>query len=210
MDNDLKGFERDGYAVVENILDHRRCAELISVLPTIENSGSRTLLSGRPFQTLAQDIRDSSRLHNVLADLVAVQCTLFRKSLSHNWAVRLHRDTVVPVSGDGPWTSAGLKEEMNTAKPPRTFLNECVAVRIHLDGAPEEDISVVPGSHRDSQKRSRSEAIAIPVPRGGCLIMRPTVAHASSKLYNSENRRVLHYLFAEPDIPGEYNWYYAV
>jgi len=210
MDNDLTGFERDGYAVVENILNSRRCLELISYLPFIESSGSRTVLSGRPFQILAEEIRSFGPLRKFLADLVAVQCTLFRKSQSHNWAVRLHRDTVVPMSGDGPWNSSGVKESMHTVRPPRPFLDQCVAVRVHLDGAPEEDISVVPGSHRDSGKRSRSEAIAIRVPRGGGLIMRPTIAHASSKLTKSENRRVLHYLFAYSKLPSGYSWYHAV
>lgn len=210
MDKDFTDFERDGYLVVENILDYRQCEELISTLPLIDNSGSRTLLSVRPFQFLAQEIRSFCLLRKILADLVAVQCTLFRKTQSHNWAVRLHRDAVIPISGDGPWKSAGVKEKLHTVKPPRSFLDKCVAVRLHLDGAPEEDISVVPGSHKDSEKRCRSEAIAIRVPQGAGLVLRPTVAHASSKLRNSENRRVLHYLFADPILPSGYNWYHSI
>ena len=210
MDNDHTGFEYYGYTVVEDILDHRRCTELISELPLVENSGSRTLLARTPFQILAREIRIFGPLRRILAGLVAVQCTLFRKSATHNWAVRLHRDTVVPISGDGPWSSAGIKEQMQTAKPPRVFLDKCVAVRVHLDGAPEEDISVVPRSHTELTTRNRSEAIAVRVPRGGGLVMRPTIAHASSKLRDSGNRRVLHYLFADPNLPNGYNWYHAV
>lgn len=210
MDNDLTSFGRDGYMVIEKILDLRQCEELILALPEIENSGSRTLLSDRPFRELARDLRNLNHLRRVLANYVAVQCTLFRKSLAHNWAVRLHRDAVIPVRGVGPWKSAGMKEEMHTAKPPRTFLDDCVAVRVHLDGAPGEDICVVPGSHQDSKTHTRSEVVAVPVSRGGGLIMRPTLAHASSRLRDSENRRVLHYLFARPDLPSGYSWYHAI
>ena len=206
----LTSFRRAGYTVVEGILSPGQCDELVSALPPIDTSGSRRLLAERTFQNLAAEIRNFPALQSILADLVAVQCTLFRKTRSHNWAVRLHRDTVVPIRGSGSWKSAGVKEQMSTAKPPREFLDECVVVRVHLDGAPDEDISVVPGSHKGSETRNRSDAVPIPVPRGGGLVLRPTLAHASSKLRHSENRRVLHYLFASPDAPSGYRWYYAV
>lgn len=203
-------FRDDGYCVVEKVVTEDQCKELARDLPRIDNAGSRALLSVEPFRRLAQDIRNIDQLRTLLDGLVAVQCTLFRKSLNHNWAVRLHRDTVVAVTGDGPWRSAGVKDGMKTAKPPRTFLNRCVAVRLHLDGAPEEDVSVVPGSHADSIQHERSRAIAVTVPPGGVLVMRPSIAHASSKMRHSGQRRVLHFLFAGTDLPKAYSWYHAV
>ena len=203
-------FERDGYTVIDNVLDAAECARLISLLPPIKTSGSRALLSLRSFQQLVHDLSSHKMLLNRLSGLVAVQCTLFRKTLSHNWAVRLHRDSVLPISGDGPWASAGRKEGMRTVKPPRELLDQCIVARVHLDGAPNEDVSVVPGSHLDAKKRRRSDAIAVAVRRGGALIMRPTVEHASSKLHGSPTRRVLHYLFARPDLPFDYKWYYSI
>ena len=203
-------FESDGYLVVEDVVTNSRCDALTRTLPPVDASGSRTLLSVGTFQDLAEEIRDLSSLRKVVGKLVAVQCTLFRKLKNRNWAVRLHRDSVVPVKGDGPWKPCGKKEGLNTARPPREFLDECVAVRISLDAAVPEDISVVPGSHLDTNEYTRTQAVQIPVSRGGALVMRPTLAHTSSRLQHSDFRRVLHYLYASPDLPPGYNWYHAI
>ena len=203
-------FERDGYTVVDGVIDDRGCEDLITNLPPIESSGSRILLFLSTFRQFAQQLRSDSRLSRFVGDLLAIQCILFRKSSEHNWAVRLHRDAVLPIEGTGPWEGAGLKEGLQSAKPPREFMDRCVAVRVHLDGAPIEDLSVVPGSHLDSEKHRRAHAQPVAVVRGGALIMRPTLAHASSKLHDVQYRRVLHYVYAPKEIPSGYRWRDAV
>ena len=201
-------FESAGYAVVERVVSEEECDRLISSLPAIESSGARTLLSREAFRGLARKLRQDL-FPDYLGDLVAVECILFRKSQDHNWAVRLHRDAVLPIGGEGDWQPSGTKEGMECARPPRDFMDRCIALRVHLDGAPVEDISVVPGSHRDSEKHERRSATPIAVGRGGVLIMRPTVAHASSKLEAAQQRRVLHYVFAPQEVPRQYHWYDA-
>lgn len=208
--SDPREFDRAGYAVVEQVVADEVCLALIAALPPIESSGSRVLLSLVTFRELAEQLRASSKLSRFVSDLVAIQCILFRKSTDHNWAVRLHRDAVLPIKGHGPWQSAGLKEGMECAKPPREFMDRCVAIRVHLDGATAEDVSVVPGSHLDAQKHDRAKARSVAVGRGGALIMRPTLAHASSKLRDVQQRRVLHYVFAPKRVPDGYGWYDAV
>ena len=201
-------FEREGFTVVERVVSHSECELLIDALPQIETSGSRTLLALEPFRRLAERMREGV-LSPHLNDLVAVECILFRKSSEHNWAVRLHRDAVLPIRGSGSWPTSGTKEGMECARPPRQFMDQCIAVRVHLDGAPIEDISVVPGSHLDTQKHDRALARPVTVPKGGALLMRPTLAHASSKLEAVEQRRVLHFVFAPNTIPQGYSWYEA-
>lgn len=203
-------FERLGYTVIEGIIDDQRVSQLVGALPTIETSGSRLLLTIASFRELAERLRSDTRLATFVTGLVAVQCVLFRKSGDHNWAVGLHRDAVLPVMGRGDWPAAGVKEARQSAKPPRSFMDLCVAIRIHLDGAPVEDVSVVPGSHRDSTKYDRGMAKPVAVGAGGALIMRPTLAHASSRLRDHRLRRVLHYVFAPKRIPLDYRWYDAV
>lgn len=39
--------------------------------------------------------------------------------------------------------------------------------------------------------------------------MRPTLAHASSKLESVQQRRVLHYVYAPREIPQGYTWHDA-
>lgn len=207
MVSDVADFERDGYAVFEHIVTERECEQLVDALPAIDNSGSRVLLTLAPFQTLAQKLRSNANLSCFVGDLSAVQCILFRKSSAHNWAVSLHRDAVLPIRGHGPWPSAGSKEGAECAMPPREFMDRCVAVRLHLDGAPIEDVSVVPGSHTDGAAHSRASTRRIPVGKGGALIMRPTLAHASTKLQHGGYRRVLHYVFAPRELPHGHFWH---
>ena len=204
----FQAFEREGFTVVERVVSDSECEVLIDSLPQIKASGSRTLLALAPFRRLAESMREGV-LFQHLNGLVAVECILFRKSSEHNWAVRLHRDAVLPVQGSGAWPVSGTKEGMECAKPPRVFMDLCVVVRVHLDGAPFEDISVVPGSHLDAQKHDRSLARPVTVPKGGALLMRPTLMHASSKLEAGRQRRVLHFVFAPKTIPQGYAWYDA-
>jgi hypothetical protein len=201
-------FEQSGFKVLDRVISDGQCADLIAALPPIESSGSRVLLWLPPFRDLVAVLRSHEGLAGYLGELVAVECIHFRKSSEHNWAVTLHRDSVLPVQGEGTWQTAGAKEAW-LAQPPRRFMDRCVALRLHLDGAPVEDISVVPGSHLDDHKHDRKSAVPIAVGKGGALVLRPTLAHASSKLQGSGQRRVLHYVFAPKELPYGYGWHAA-
>ncbi|MGE3802527.1 MAG: phytanoyl-CoA dioxygenase family protein [Candidatus Kapaibacterium sp.] len=209
MNSKPQSFASDGYVVVEGILEAEQCGELIAALPPINSAGSRVLLFSSTFRDLARSLRNHSVLSEFIGDLVAVECILFRKSSAHNWGVPLHRDMVLPVKGIGSWESAGVKEGLDSVKPPREFLDRCVALRLQLDGAPVEDVSVVPGSHLDFLEGDRERAIAIPIEKGSALLMRPTLLHASTKLSYQGERRVLHFVFAPKVLPDGYSWHTA-
>ena len=102
-------FERSGYTVVERVVSDSLCKDLIEALPPIVSSGSRLFLWLAPFLDLVPVLRSNENLAPYLRGLVAVECIHFRKSLERNWAVRLHRDSVLPVKGEGEWRSAGIK-----------------------------------------------------------------------------------------------------
>ena len=205
-----KNFARQGVAVVPGVIDSDTCVDLLSTVREVSGAGSRTLLDSASIRDVARRLRNDEGLGDLLGGLVAVQCTAFVKTAERNWAVRLHRDRVIPVHGQGCWASAGLKEGMHCVRPPLQFLQRFVAVRLSLDGAPEGDLQVVPGSHADSRMPVRSEAQPVPVPQGGVLLMKPLLAHASTKLREVASRHVLHYLFAPLRLPSDYRWYYAV
>ena len=198
-----------GFTVVADIVSTNRCQELVAKLPSIDTSGSRTLLSDPCFAELSVRCREHAGLQTLLQNLVAVQCTFFRKSQDHNWSIRLHRDTLIPVKGNGQWPRAGIKEGLQFVRPDRPFLDRCVAVRISLDDVPEGDLIVVPNSHLGAANCDRNPTLTVRVPQGGALIMRPTLLHASAKLQCSQDRRVLHYLFAPKELPAGYQWHCA-
>ena len=44
------------------------------------------------------------------------------------------------------------------------------------------------------------------VPRGGAMVMKPLLLHASSKASIDNRRRVLHFVFGPASLPGPLRW----
>jgi ectoine hydroxylase-related dioxygenase (phytanoyl-CoA dioxygenase family) len=120
-----------------------------------------------------------------------------------------HQDTALPLErrheaeGWGPWST---KEGVVYAHAPASALRQIVALRVHLDDSTSENgpLRVIPGSHElgvlsDAGIR---ELVARELPhecvvaRGGVLVMRPLLVHASSKSAATAPRRVLHIEYA--------------
>ncbi|MEM8984163.1 MAG: hypothetical protein AAGC71_14115 [Pseudomonadota bacterium] len=200
-------FQRSGFVVTDALLTRDDLQQLSAHLPAVSSSGTRTLLNDAVFRGLAQRLRADPALVAFLSGLVAVEGILFWKSRDRNWSLKPHRDSVIPISGDGPWKPAGRKEGMAFAHAPIAFLRRCIAVRLALDAVPEGDIRVEPGTH-DSCERASPKTLV--VPPGGVAVLRPSLVHSSTKLTDSPRRRVVHLLYAPRTLPGNYLWYHAV
>jgi ectoine hydroxylase-related dioxygenase (phytanoyl-CoA dioxygenase family) len=101
-------------------------------------------------------------------------------------------------------------------QPPVSVLEQLVAVRVHIDDCPAESgaLRVVPKSHVEGRLnkeqaqalRSQNGETVVPVGRGGVLVMRPLLLHASSKAASPDPRRVLHFVFGRPKLPLGLEW----
>jgi ectoine hydroxylase-related dioxygenase (phytanoyl-CoA dioxygenase family) len=150
---------------------------------------------------MAQEVLGSSAL--------PFRATLFDKSPMSNWLVGWHQDTALPlrerqeVPGWGPWS---IKDGVNYAHAPASALRQVLALRLHLDDSAQENgpLRVLPGTHTrgvfdDDALHELAKGLAAVdclVPRGGILLMRPLVVHASSKSKSNAPRRVLHIEYA--------------
>lgn len=222
----IQTFQNNGYLIEPEVISSNDCDRIAKHL-ALENPsavGTRRLLEQPWCSALASLIKQHSLLSQVMpADAVAVQCTLFSKSDETNWSVSAHQDLSIPVAFHvntplcGGWCR---KEGYLFTQPPADVLSNLIAVRLHIDecGTGAGPLRVLPGSHLDgrltSLKLSASsdripEKICI-VPRGGALIIRPLLVHASSKAVASLNRRVLHFLFGPPSLPLGLQWAYAI
>lgn len=115
------------------------------------------------------------------------------------------------MPGFGPWT---VKPGQFAVQPPLSVLEENVTIRIHLDDTDEENgaLKVVPGSHRKGI--CRPETInwgevpedKVPVPRGGIMLMKPLLLHASDRTVGDRRRRVIHIEFSKAALPGGLQW----
>ena len=219
-------FAVDGFAVIPDIIDDSLCSEISHSIEAmnVAGAGSRRLLEQPWSAAVVARLRMHADLNVLLPEgAVAVQCTLFSKSVERNWLVSPHQDLSIPVrervqsSECGGWSE---KEGDLFVQPPVTALEHMVAVRLHVDACPAESgaLRVTPGSHQKGRLDEagvrrlvalRGERI-VPVPRGGALVMRPLILHASSKSLGSNPRRVLHFVFGPPQPPAGLQWKIAI
>ena len=152
-----------------------------------------------------------------------MQCTLFDKSPTKNWLVALHQDLSIPVKRrvDSPDCSGWSEKKGKLyVQPPVRVLEQLLAIRVHIDACPATSgaLRVVPRSHAQGRLDSpRADAlrtfngeVVVPVSRGGALVMRPLLLHASSKAGIPNPRRVLHFVFGPSVLPLELQWQWAV
>jgi Phytanoyl-CoA dioxygenase (PhyH) len=157
-------FREVGFAVIPKVLTASSCEAIVDRITKPDSITSRRALLSEPrCRELAVSLRDHPALsQSVLADTVAVQCTLFEKSPERNWLVALHQDLSIPVKQHvqhDALTGWSMKAGGLFVQPPDSVLESLVAVRLHLDDyAPAAGaLRLVPASHefgRVSSKRA--------------------------------------------------------
>jgi hypothetical protein len=219
-------FERQGWVTISSVLSLIQIENTIEYLDRIDlgTAGTRNLLDWNWCVELVGLLRSSSEIASLLPiDNVAVQCTLFDKTIERNWLVPFHQDLSIPVSEkvDNISLSGWSQKEGNLyVQPPLEVLEKLVAIRLHLDDCDGNNgaLRVIPGSHDRGRistaaisllKTSRGEQFCL-VKQGGALVMRPLLLHASSKASTPNRRRVLHFLFGSKSLPLGLKWGHIV
>lgn len=146
-----------------------------------------------------------------------VKSIYFDKPEQSNWFVAWHQDLTISVAeksdvpGFGPWT---VKQNQFAVQPPLEILQQNFTIRIHLDDTDQENgaLRVVPGSHAKGVYRpqaidwTKEPETACEVRRGGVMIMRPLLLHASNRTTNHARRRVVHIEFSKTTLPDPLQW----
>jgi ectoine hydroxylase-related dioxygenase (phytanoyl-CoA dioxygenase family) len=228
-----EALDRDGFAVVPAVVGPEVVAALIAALdaqgpgPAVLERGGRTYAM-RDLLRAVPDIRalaGSAPLRAPVREVLGpgafvVRGLLFNKTPEANWPVPWHQDLTIAVRervdapGYGPWT---VKGGVPHVRPPIGVLQGMLTLRVHLDDcdATRGPLRVLPGSH--AQGRLDAAAIRrwidrvpeVPclVPRGGVLLMRPLIVHASSPATDPRHRRVIHLEYAAERLPGAVEWF---
>ncbi len=218
---DAVDLSKQGYVVIPDVLPLHEVDDVARRVDSVlADKASRKLLEVEWCWRLALKLGRDSRLRPLLpAEMHPAQCTLFAKTAQNNWLVSLHQDLSVPVAGrvDSPSCTGWCEKEGSMfVQPPAYILEGLEAVRLHIDECTEQNgaLRVVPGSHRLGRlspdaalhERRANGVRAVSVAKGGVMVMRPLLLHASSKSDIARPRRVLHFVFGPKVLSEGLRW----
>ncbi len=225
----------DGFAIVEDVLSEDQVVGLIDAIasacgPDALRRRGGDVFGGRDLFTACPAVGSIAR-HPAVMELVAsvlgpraraVRAIYFDKTPEANWAVAWHQDRTIAVreriavDGYGPWS---VKAGLPHVEPPVSVLERMLTIRLHLDDCPPENgaLMVVPGSHRrgritgdEATRLAEIGPIKVcPVGKGGAMMMRPLLLHASRKSVKPGHRRVLSLDYCDAHLPAGLEWHAA-
>jgi ectoine hydroxylase-related dioxygenase (phytanoyl-CoA dioxygenase family) len=229
--NGLNDFDKNGFAVISDLLPVAECDALAAELTALfdqhrqavpkARGGLRNVIRRSP---LAAAVASSEKFRYVVSRLTGgvafpVRAILFDKTDRANWSVPWHQDLAIAVvertetDGFGPWS---VKEGVVHVQPPPQILASMVTIRLHLDDCTADNgaLRVLPGSHLQGElgneaisKWAEHQApVTCEIRKGGALLMRPLLLHASAPAKNPSHRRVLHVEYAAIELPNGLKW----
>lgn len=220
----------EGFTVIDNVFTAGEVSAIANEIAAADPSGpafrkTKDLFAIRRFLKEIPSVHRfvfTEKLNVIIhslfgADYFVVKSIYFDKPGQSNWFVAWHQDLTisvdrkVPVQGFGPWT---VKHEQFAVQPPLEILEHIFTIRIHLDDTDENNgaLKVIPGSHMKGVYRPETidwkeeSIVTCNVRKGGIMIMRPLLLHASDRALGNNNRRVIHIEFANADLPEDLQW----
>lgn len=219
-----------GFTVINNIFTNADISAISTEIAKADTSGpafrkTKDLFAIRRFLKEIPSLRKlifTERLNDIIhsffgTDYFAVKSIYFDKPGQSNWFVAWHQDLTISVDkkisvqGFGPWTS---KDGQFAVQPPLEILEQNFTIRIHLDDTDESNgaLKVIPGSHLKGVYRpvtidwEKESMLTCNVQKGGVMLMRPLLLHASDRAMGNNNRRVIHIEFANTSLPENLQW----
>jgi ectoine hydroxylase-related dioxygenase (phytanoyl-CoA dioxygenase family) len=223
----------EGFAIIEKVYSEIEIEKIISEIERVtenetENSTfrkSEDLFAIRQFhkeipKTLDiifnQNLKEIIKL-NFGENYFITKSIYFDKPEKSNWFVAYHQDLTISVDkkaeieGFENWTT---KQNQFAVQPPKEILEQNFTIRIHIDKTTKENgaLKVLNKTHKKGIVRIENidfeneiETIC-EVEKGGIMIMKPLIFHASNKTTNNERRRVIHIEFSNQKLTNELEW----
>jgi ectoine hydroxylase-related dioxygenase (phytanoyl-CoA dioxygenase family) len=229
--NGYSQFDRDGFQIINSVVSASECDRLSAELTKQFQrqlcaakgriGGVRNLLRTNTF---ISQFAKSSLLFALLQKVAGspvfpVRAIFFDKNPDANWLVPWHQDLAIAVAaqietpGYSGWS---VKDGTLHVHPPDEILAGMITLRLHLDDchASNGALRVIAGSHclgklsvsEIAQRTTANKQILCEVQKGGVLVMRPLLLHASSPAEKPSHRRVLHIEFATQKLPNGLKW----
>lgn len=231
--NYSKEINSEGFAIIEAIYSDSEVEKIISEIEkvtqaTTDNATFRKsddLFAIRQFHKEIPETLPYVFNHNLLEfikknfgeNYFITKTIYFDKPEKSNWFVSYHQDLTISVNKKidvkhfENWT---VKQNQFAVQPPKEILENNFTIRIHLDRTTKDNgaLKVLNASHKKGISRVENinlneeiETIC-EVEKGGIMIMKPLLFHASNKTTNNERRRVIHIEFSNQILPNELEW----
>lgn len=229
--NHIEEVTAKGFSIINNTYSEKEIEKIVSL---IENKAeqnpkkitfrkSNDLFAIRQFHKEIPETLDLIFNQNLI-DIIEntfgkgyfiTKSIYFDKPEKSNWFVAYHQDLTISVNkkidlkGFENWT---VKQNQFAVQPPVQILEDNFTIRIHIDKTTKDNgaLKVVDNSHskgifRVENLKIDNETIC-EVDKGGIMIMKPLLFHASNKTTNNERRRVIHIEFSKQKLPDELEW----
>ncbi|WP_291146369.1 phytanoyl-CoA dioxygenase family protein [Flavobacterium sp. UBA7680] len=223
----------EGFAIINNVYTENEIKKLISLIENVtENDSdnatfrkSQDLFAIRQFHKEVPETLDfifNQNLKNIIESnfgkgYFITKSIYFDKPEKSNWFVAYHQDLTISVDKKMEaenfenWT---VKQNQFAVQPPKEILEDNFTIRIHIDTTTKDNgaLKVINNSHSKGILRietldfeNETETIC-EVEKGGIMIMKPLLFHASNKTTNNERRRVIHIEFSKQELPSGLEW----
>lgn len=223
-------MEENGYAILGILYLEDEMHQILSCIENAdsnESSSTKTkdLYAIRQLFKIIPDLATivfSEKLKEVLftyfrTNYFLTKAIYFDKPNQSNWFVAYHQDLSISVDKKieledyRNWT---FKKGQYGVQPPLEILQNTVTVRIHLDKTDKHNgaLRMIPKSHlhgiirTDSKDWNLENETICEVEKGGVMLMKPLILHASHKTTNGERRRVLHLEFNTRELEEPLRW----
>ncbi|HEY8917476.1 MAG TPA: phytanoyl-CoA dioxygenase family protein [Chitinophaga sp.] len=219
-----------GYTIIPDVFAAHEIDAISEVINTADTTSS-TFRKTADLFAIRQCLKEipalqplifTNSLHEIIQQLLGddyfvVKSIYFDKPPQSNWWVAWHQDLTISVDqkislpGFSSWT---IKQQQFAVQPPLEILEHIYTIRIHLDDtdATNGALKVIPGSHRKGIYRPETidwkneKEVMCNVPKGGVMLMRPLLLHASDRATSNANRRVMHIEFCNRTLPAGLQW----
>jgi hypothetical protein len=219
--------DEQGFCILEEIYSDSEVQRIIEKIGQADVSGTAFRKTSDVFaiRRVLQEVPDlgplifTPRLRSIISSFgegyFVVKSIYFDKPGGSNWFVAYHQDLTISVdkrgeyAGFNAWT---VKQDQIAVQPPVDILENIYTIRIHLDDTDESNgaLKVIPGSHLRGVVRpeltDRSVEVVCRVKKGGVMIMKPLLLHASGRTVDARSRRVIHIELSNRPLPEGLEW----
>ncbi|MCD0472902.1 phytanoyl-CoA dioxygenase family protein [Flavobacterium sp. EDS] len=229
----INEIDTEGFIIIDAIYNENEIEKLTSIIESVteDKAGKTTfrksedLFAIRQFHKEIPEALDSifnQNLKNIIKsnfgeDYFITKSIYFDKPEKSNWFVAYHQDLTISVDKKidvesfENWTT---KQDQFAVQPPKDILEKNFTIRIHIDKTTKDNgaLKVINNSHSKGIYRvenmdfKNEKETVCEVEKGGIMIMKPLLFHASNKTTNNERRRVIHIEFSNIELPNGLDW----